>query len=204
MMRISRSVFLTIILTVLWAVPALAQRIDDIESARRQIEELRIEEAVSRLRSALERQERLSPRQLVRAYELLAEVFEISTSLRGETHPGTLMTMNSLGALLSDMGEQSQAETLLVDALAKARSAMPSGHTVITRLELQLADVYDAQGMHELAEPLFLEAVTSLRDQLGDTHPWTLRAVGQVVTHYRSRGMPEVAEQWESGDIGRP
>ncbi len=73
-----------------------------------------------------------------------------------------------------------------------------------TRLELQLADVYDVQGRHELAEPLFLEAVASLRDQLGNAHPLTQRTVGQVVSHYRARGMSDVADKWEADEPERP
>ncbi len=75
----------------------------------------------------------------------------------------------------------------------------PPGHSVTTRLELNLADLYASQARYKLAEPLLLGAIATQRAQLGDNHPTTRRSVGTLIEHYRARGMDETAAAWASG-----
>ena len=73
----------------------------------------------------------------------------------------------------------------------------PPGHSVTTRIELTLADLYAAQARHELAEPLLLlAAIATQRVQLGGDHPTTRRSVGMLIEYVMARGMDATASEW--------
>ena len=81
----------------------------------------------------------------------------------------------------------------------------PPGHSVTTRIDLTLADLYAAQARHEFAEPLLLllllllAAIATQRVQLGGDHPITPRSVGMLIEHVMVRGMDATASEWASG-----
>lgn len=135
----------------------------------------------------------------LRARDLLVEALQASQTVRGERHPSTLLTMGSLGRLNASLGEVTAAEQMLTHARDLARDTMPKGHTVVTRLEIWLAQFYDSQDRFDESEQLLLYAITSLRAHSGQTHPLTQQTISTIVEHYRRRGRPDEADAWEAG-----
>lgn len=112
-----------------------------------------------------------------RAIELLTEAYDVSRTIRGEQHPGTLMLMGSLGWAHHVTHDSQRGIDLHMQSLAIAREVYPEGSSVITRLVMSLAEIYDAIGRFDLAEPLHEEAVSTLREKFGDDNPLTQTAL---------------------------
>jgi len=58
----------------------------------------------------------------------LKEALEVRRRTLGDTHPQTLISIGSLGALLSQQGKLSEAEPLLREAVSGARTTLGDAH----------------------------------------------------------------------------
>jgi hypothetical protein len=94
--------------------------------------------------------------------------------LRGDSAPPTLTVMGDLGELYRDEGAYSQAERLLVPALATLRRVTGDQHRNTAAAMQRVGLLYRDQGKLAQADALLAESLAVRRSALGPEHPDTL------------------------------
>jgi len=119
---------------------------------------------------------------LEEARSMLTEAVQTRRDMLGERASSTLTAINSLGALLSEMGEQAEAVELLSDACAARRATQGDTHpetlTAINNLAAHLPQ--ETYSETRAAEELYREALAGRRAVLGDHHPDTLTSMNNL------------------------
>ncbi|MEH2226973.1 tetratricopeptide repeat protein, partial [Nostoc sp.] len=71
-------------------------------------------------------------------------------------------------------GRYSDAEPLLIEALAMRKRLLGDEHPSVATSLNNLAGLYDSQGRYSDAEPLYIEALAIAEKRLGANHPNTI------------------------------
>ena len=106
--------------------------------------------------------------------------------------------LNCLRAELAELylsqGKYIEAESLIKEALAIDRAALPENHPDLARNVKNLAGLYNSQGRYAEAEPLIKEALAIDRAALPENHPDLATAVNNLASLYNSQGRYAEAE----------
>ena len=92
-------------------------------------------------------------------------------------HTQTLNAMNSLGILLNDLGERTEARALYERALRGHEKALGPEHTQTLSVVNNLGDLLKNLGERTEARALLERALRGFEKALGPEHPNTLMAV---------------------------
>jgi tetratricopeptide (TPR) repeat protein len=102
--------------------------------------------------------------------------------------------MNSLGVVYRNRGKYSQAEAILVAALAARRRVLGEQHNDTWASMNSLALVYQAQGKYEQAEHLLQQVVEARQRVMSAEHPETLLTMKNLAELYQRQERMTEAE----------
>ncbi len=124
----------------------------------------------------------------------LERALELRRASVGNTHIDTLISMNSLAALLLDQGHLAEAEPLMQEVLALHRRQLGDNHIETIIATNNYATLLKDLGRLAEAEPLQREAYERMRARLGPAHSDTLAAGCNLGTLLLALGRPDEAE----------
>ncbi|KAK3246445.1 hypothetical protein CYMTET_27612 [Cymbomonas tetramitiformis] len=130
----------------------------------------------------------------VAAEPLHRKVLEGRREELGATHPYTLKSINTLGAVLQDQGKLEEAEELYREALDTGRAELGASHPDTLSSINNLAGLLTDQGKLDEAEPLYREALDKGRAELGANHPDILGSINNLAILLTDRGQLKEAE----------
>ncbi len=179
-----------------------------IAEARELYDQGKAEEAIERVRRAVDLQRRLlgerAPAcaaawdklaalcQAVYDYPAAEEAYRRALEIRRETlgsgHPDYLMSLNNLGLLYHLLGDDARAEPLLREALEVARRIFGPKHPDAITCLNNLAELYRAGADYSRAEPLLHEALEACEEVRGRDHPDYAIALNNLAGLYQSTG----------------
>ena len=110
---------------------------------------------------------------LDQARDIYASCVEKRSTLLGENHPHTLMSMNELGLAYYRLDDFSASRAQLVDCLEKRRQVLGEEHPDTLESIHNLALWHDTQREYETARVLYEECLSKRRSKLGQKHPRT-------------------------------
>jgi len=113
------------------------------------------------------------------ARPLQEQTLAIRRRVLGEDHPDTLYSINTLGTLLAELGEFTEAEAYFREAVDKYRKTVGEDHEAISAIG-NLGQVLSSQGKLEEAERYTRESLAKSRQMLGDEHPSTLNSISNL------------------------
>jgi tetratricopeptide (TPR) repeat protein/transcriptional regulator with XRE-family HTH domain len=109
-----------------------------------------------------------------------------------EAEAGPLL--HKAGTYLLERGQYTDAQPLLVQALAIREQHLGTSHPDTARSLNNLALLYKRQGKYEQAEPLYLRALAIFEQHLGTSHPVTATGLNNLANLYWLQGKYEQAE----------
>ncbi|CAE6539782.1 unnamed protein product [Rhizoctonia solani] len=113
----------------------------------------------------------------------------------GEDHEDTLLIMNNLATVYSDLGRHDEAEILQVQLVESSKRVLGEEHeSTLTRIA-DLASDYSKLGRHNEAMQLQTQVLDTTRRLLGEDHPDTLSTMSQLARTYGDIGRREEAEE---------
>jgi CHAT domain-containing protein/tetratricopeptide (TPR) repeat protein len=124
-----------------------------------------------------------------------ARVLAIFTQVLGPEHPYTIVALNDLASMYSELGDHGSAEPLLRHALAVRERILGPEHPHTALSLSNLALLYWNMGANEKAEPLYRRALTIREKVLGPEHPDTALAISSLAGVYSRTGDYDKAEQ---------
>ncbi len=124
----------------------------------------------------------------------LLKALELRRVGRGEEHPSTLASMNSLAILHEVQGRYDEAEPLVVKALEVRRRVLGEEHPNTLASMGNLATLYENQGRFDEAETLHVKTLEVRRRVLGEEHPSTLASMNNLGILYDKNGSFDEAE----------
>jgi serine/threonine-protein kinase len=101
---------------------------------------------------------------------LFEQSLEVQRDLRGNDDPNSIRALVDLGSIHHLMSDDPLADSLLVEAVSRARRH-PPGNGGLARALVALADSRKSQARYEEAEALYREAIDLDRREFGDRHP---------------------------------
>jgi tetratricopeptide (TPR) repeat protein len=181
----------------------IEQRLGDLDSARRGLEEVRQEasrllgeaDAITLTASSYLATVLLAEGQAAEARPLLEEVLAVRRQQLSEGHPETLTAMHNLAGCLNDLGEHGEAKEIYQRTVHIGRQVLGPNHpgTLISMQNLATTQV--ALGEIDEARALFEETLEAQRRLLGDGHPFSLTLMDELChlldDHPRTPGFRE-------------
>jgi tetratricopeptide (TPR) repeat protein len=114
--------------------------------------------------------------------------------LKVNDSPEVASSLDRLAKLYYDQGRYSDAETLLVRALAISEQQLGADHPDTAASLNNLAELYKSIGQYSNAEPLLVRALAISEQQLGANHPDTATSLNNLAGLYYSLGRYSGAE----------
>ncbi len=139
------------------------------------------------------------------AAKMYGESLDMKRKLLGERHPGVVISMNNLAAVLKDQGRYAEAESLFWESLALTRELLGEHHPSMAIGLNNLANVRQNLGRYAEAEPLFRESLAIERELLGGRHRGVAIGLNNLGNALRLQGQYVEAEPLyrESVDMHR-
>ncbi len=128
------------------------------------------------------------------ALPLQERTLAIRRRVLGEDHPDTLYSINTMGTLLTELGEFTEAETYFREAVDKYRKTVGEDHAETISAIGNLGEVLRSQGKMEEAERYTREGLTKSRRIMGDDHPSTLTSISNLGVLLQKLGKLDEAE----------
>ncbi|KAF8740375.1 Patatin-like phospholipase, partial [Rhizoctonia solani] len=113
--------------------------------------------------------------------------------MRGDEHPDTLRSMNSLAIAYSRLGRYEDARALYTQVLDTRNQVLGSDHPDTLTTMHGLAIAYSDLGRYEDARALYTEVLDTREQVLGSNHPNTLRTMNNLAGAYSDLGRYEDA-----------
>jgi tetratricopeptide (TPR) repeat protein len=132
-----------------------------------------------------------------RAQEEQAAIMAFQAAIQQGEAPdnGSLATnLSYLAELYESQGRYSEAEPLLVQALALRQRLLGAEHPDVASSLNNLAYLYESQGRYSEAEPLYVQALELSQRLLGAEHPDVASSLNNLAYLYRSQGRYSEAE----------
>lgn len=114
------------------------------------------------------------------ANEQFTRALEVRRDTFGDEHPDTFETLASMGALLKDKGDYSEAEIVERKALKGRRAVLGSDHPDTLSSIDDLGLLMHYAGRFEEAETYYREALEGRRKALGDQHADTVMSLANL------------------------
>jgi serine/threonine-protein kinase len=129
-----------------------------------------------------------------KAQELLEQALAAGRAAFGPDHASVAQTLNDLGALAAEKGDNQAAAVSLESALAIRRRVFGPEHTNVADTLAELGRIYQDQGLNARAEPLHREALAIRRKLLGDDAGETGTSLSDLASVLRLNGDLDGAE----------
>jgi len=160
---------------------------------------------------------------LDKAAEHLEAALELRTTLYGDEHRETLISLNELAVLRVMQGKLAEAEAMLERSLETGRRLYGGGDALVRYALSNLAGLRNTQGRLPEAEQLLRRLLSAQVQALGETHPNTIRTIhnlavvlcredklGQAIVccrralklHRRIHGLEHVHTVRDMGNLG--
>ncbi len=94
---------------------------------------------------------------LFEAESEFSDLYRIRCQQMGASHPNTLVMMQRLAAIYTDLGDYVAAEDWLCNGITIAESSYPADHHLVLRLKRKLATTYQQAGRFDQAHSLLKE-----------------------------------------------
>jgi len=124
--------------------------------------------------------------------EYLSKAVELQKELGLEKDLAT--SLNNLASLYESQSRYSEAEPLLIQALALWRKLLGEEHPYLVTSLNNLALLYHSQGRYSEAEILYTQALALRRKLLGEEHPDVATSLNNLASLYKSQGRYSEAE----------
>ncbi len=121
-------------------------------------------------------------------------VCEARIELEQTSPPEVSRVLDKAGTYLRERGQYSEAEPLLVRALAIREQHLGLEHPDTATCQNKLANLYRLQGKYERAESLYQHALSIREQQLGTEHPDTATSLNNLAILYWQQSKYEMAE----------
>ena len=121
-----------------------------------------------------------------RAVIIARKALEIAEKNVGPYHPHVAASLNDLGLVYHDQGQNALAEPLLKRALAIVEKVRGPDHPSVATTLNNLALLYDDLGNYAKAEPLYKRALAIDEKALGPDHPFLIKQLLNSSTYYSS------------------
>lgn len=112
----------------------------------------------------------------------------------GDSHPATLTTLSSLGAVLRKQGRLREAEQAFQNAHDRFLAVLGSDHYFSVIAAGNLGEILEKAGLYDRAEPYLRAAVEGARAGLGESHPTTIIGINNLALLHESQGEFDKAE----------
>ncbi|MBM4112180.1 MAG: serine/threonine protein kinase, partial [Phycisphaerae bacterium] len=106
--------------------------------------------------------------------------YELRRDHLGPDHEETLLSLGTLGSIVSTIGRYDEAIGLLTEAHERSERTLGAEHAATLRADFQLAGAHRRRGDQEEAERRWMRTLESQRRVLGDDHADTLRTLSNV------------------------
>ena len=116
----------------------------------------------------------------------------------GPRHPATAQSINNLGTLERDRGNNQRALELLNQAKDICVEAYGEDHPEVAARQINIGWVLEKMDRREEAEGAFLDCWRIRQSVLGDEHYLTLTAVNAIVKLYDEWDKPAKAAEWRA------
>jgi len=116
----------------------------------------------------------------------------------GERHPVTALSINNLGTLERDRGNDQRALDLLTEAKEICAEAYGADDPEVAARQINIGWVLQKMGRRDEAEQAFLDCWRIRQRTFGDEHFSTVQAVKALVDLYDEWDKPEMEEEWRT------
>ncbi len=135
---------------------------------------------------------------LEQAEAVMRAVVDGRTTELGPEHIDTLFSLNNLGLLLIDRGDNAGANALFADLVARVDRAAPPEHWFRWVTRNSYARTFMNLGQCDAAEPILRSAHGGLQRTLGNAHMHTQDVIRNLVELYDSRGRTADADRFRA------
>ncbi|KKO98251.1 hypothetical protein THAR02_09648 [Trichoderma harzianum] len=131
-----------------------------------------------------------------RESEIMAQrAYELNKRMRGDRHLDTIVSMERLASIYSQLGRLKEAEVMQIEIHRQRREILGGMNPYTIMSEVELALTYQRFGRCKRAEEIMVRALALLQEITGTTHHITVRNMANLVVTYHALGKYKEAEE---------